>query len=140
MKEFLKKHKEALLYLFFGGATTAVNIIVYFVATSPLHISPLPANILAWLLSVIFAFVTNKYYVFESKSWKASIAAKEALLFFSSRIASLILDVALLEFLLWIGLNQSILGSEGLIAKIIVNIAVILANYILSKKIVFRKK
>lgn len=140
MKELLKKYKEAILYLVFGVATTAVNLGVYYVATAFLAIPESASNVIAWFGSVIFAFITNKLFVFESKSWAWKTALKETVSFFGSRILSLVIDVALFELLIRIGLNQTLFGSPGFLAKIIVNVVVIIVNYVLSKLIVFRKQ
>ena len=140
MNKFWKKHKEAILYILFGGATTAINIFVYFVATAWFSLPTTGSNIIAWILSVIFAFITNKLFVFESKSWAPRIAIKESVAFFVSRLLSGVLDVGLFELLLLLGLNHAFFGSEGFVAKILVNIVVIAVNYILSKLIIFRKQ
>ena len=140
MKELWHKYKEAILYLFFGVATTAVNLAVYYAATVFFSVPESISNVTAWFASVIFAFVTNKLFVFESKSWAPAVAAKEALSFFGSRILSLVIDVALFELLIRVGLNQTLFGSPGFLAKIIVNVVVIIVNYVLSKLIVFREK
>ena len=140
MKERLKQHRETILYLFFGALTTAVSMGLYYVSETVLDLTPTVSNLISWIGSVIFAFVTNKIFVFESKSWKPKVALKEGGTFFASRILSGILEILLFEGLIRIGLNQTVLGSEGLIAKGIVTVVVIIINYILSKLIVFRKK
>lgn len=139
MKNLWNKYKELILYIFFGGATTAVNLIIYFVATSLLSLNPTGSNVAAWIGSVIFAFVTNKLFVFESKSWAPRATLREGGTFLASRLLSGILDVGLFELLMWLGLNGEFFGSEGFVAKILVNVVVIIVNYVLSKLIVFRK-
>lgn len=140
MKNLWKKHKEIILYILFGGATTAVNIVIYFVATAWIGLSPSVGNVIAWFGSVVFAFITNKLFVFESKSMDTKTLMKEGASFFASRLVSGVLDVGLFELLMWAGLNGTWFGSEGFLAKILVNIVVIIVNYILSKLFVFRKK
>lgn len=68
MKAIIMKYKEIIMYLIFGVLTTAVNIGVYFISAELLHINYLISNGLAWFLSVLFAYLTNRKYVFESKS------------------------------------------------------------------------
>ena len=68
MKELLMKYKEIIMYLVFGVLTTVVNIVVYFLSAELLHINYLISNALAWFLSVLFAYITNRKYVFESSS------------------------------------------------------------------------
>ena len=68
MKDLFLKYKEVIMYLVFGVLTTVVNIVVYYVVADCLKINYLIANIAAWFLSVLFAYVTNRKYVFESKS------------------------------------------------------------------------
>ena len=70
MKELLMKYKEIIMYLVFGVFTTVVNIVVYFLSAELLHINYLISNALAWFLSVLFAYITNRKYVFESNSSK----------------------------------------------------------------------
>ena len=88
MKELLKKHRETILYLFFGALTTAVSMGLYYVSETVLDLTPTVSNLISWIGSVIFAFVTNKIFVFESKSWKPKVALKEGGTFFASRILS----------------------------------------------------
>lgn len=139
MKDFLKKNHEIITYLFYGVGTTVANLIIYAVAVS-LGMGITVSNAIAWFGAVVFAFVTNKLFVFESKSWAWRTTLSEAGKFLGARIFSGILEITLPTVLFWIGLNQSLFGVEGLVAKIIVSIFIIILNYILSKIIVFRKK
>ena len=118
------------MYLIFGILTTVVNIVVYCTASSILDNNYLISNATAWVLSVWFAYVTNKLYVFESSS-KEFI--KEIVAFFSSRLATGILDM----FLMW--LFVTVASLNDVVVKIFVNILVIIMNYIFSKLFVFRK-
>ena len=63
-----KKYKEIILYLFFGGATTIVNIVCYFLLYDVFSVSNVISTIISQIVAIIFAFVTNKLYVFESKT------------------------------------------------------------------------
>ena len=127
------KYKEVILYLFFGGCSTLVNIVTYGIGTRVLEWDVVSANILAWVCSVIFAYLTNKFFVFESKTNDLNTLFKEILSFFSARIVTLLLDVALMKFGIYFGIND-------LIMKVIANIFVIIANYIFSKLFIFKKE
>lgn len=124
----MKLEKELILYVIFGILTTLVNIIVYFVFTR-LGINYLISNILAWFLSVLFAYVTNRRWVFESKS---SDILKECGLFFSGRIFSGVVDTGLMYLFI------DILSIGDVISKIVIQVIVVILNYIISKWIVFK--
>ena len=140
MKDRIRKHKEIILYLFFGVTTTAVNWAVYALMTAALHADMTLANAVAWVAAVVYAFITNKLFVFESKSLKPKVLLSEGVKFFSARIASGIVEILLPTLMVAVGLNGTLLGLEGGIAKAVVSIVVIVMNYILSKWLVFRKK
>lgn len=131
MKELYLKYKEVIMYLIFGVLTTVVNIVVYFVMadTSMMHIHYMISNVTAWFLSVLFAYITNRKYVFESKSQNI---LKEIISFFGSRLATGAMDMVFM----WLFVEFNIL--PGFIAKVISNVFVIVANYILSKLVVFK--
>lgn len=126
--------KEQILYIVFGVLTTAINIIAFFVCSRIINLSLIPSNIIAWILSVLFAFVTNKIYVFNSKNCSFSIVLRELIDFIVARGATGILDLGLMY------LFVSIIGIEDMVSKIIINIIVIILNYILSKLYVFKHK
>ena len=129
MKELLLKYKEIIMYLIFGVLTTVVNIAVYYIMTNSLQIHYLISNIVAWFLSVLFAYVTNRKYVFESKSEQI---IKEMTSFFGARLATGAMDMVLM----WLFVGLHILPD--FVAKVITNVIVIVANYILSKLVVFK--
>lgn len=129
MKELLLKYKEIIMYLIFGVLTTVVNIAVYYIMANSLQIHYLFSNIVAWFLSVLFAYVTNRKYVFESKSEQI---IKEMTSFFGARLATGAMDMVLM----WLFVGLHILPD--FIAKVITNVIVIIANYILSKLVVFK--
>ena len=140
MKKLITKHKEILLYLFFGVTTTAVNWAVYALMTAALHADMTLANAVAWVAAVVYAFITNKLFVFESKSMEPKVLLSEGVKFFSARIASGIVEILLPTAMVAIGLSGTLFGLEGGIAKAVVSIVVIVMNYLLSKWLVFRKK
>ena len=94
----------------------------------------------AWLAAVIFAFVTNKLWVFESRDMSPGVVAGEAAKFFGSRIFTGIIETVCPSLLVMAGLDTSLFGAQGGVAKLTVSILIIILNYILSKLLVFRKK
>jgi len=129
-----RKYREVILYLFFGGCTTLINIVVYALLYRGLQMANVPSTILAWLVSVIFAFLTNRSFVFESKETELRGRLRELLSFFGCRILTGILDVLIMA------LAVDMMGWNGLIWKIISNVIVIVLNYIASKFFIFRKQ
>ncbi len=141
IQELFIKYKEIIMYLIFGVGTTAVNWIIYTViVVSGREVNLTVANIIAWVGAVAFAYITNKLWVFESKSWNPKIVWKELGMFLSARIFSGIFEIGLFPVLVWMGMNQSIFGVEGMLAKIVIGVLVIVLNYIFSKLLIFRKK
>lgn len=138
MKEFYQKHKQVILYFTYGVFTSLVNVVLYAVLVPILGITA--SNAVAWFGAVVFAFVTNKLFVFDSKKWRTKETLKEAGTFLGARIFSGVLEIILPTVLFYIGLDYDLFGIEGFFAKIIVSIIVIILNYVLSKKIVFRKR
>lgn len=139
MKKYIKKsieqyqnHKQIILYLFFGICTTAINTVCYGVLYELLHVDNIPSTILAWLAAVVFAFITNKVYVFESKRTTASERLREFVSFFGCRIMTGMLDVVIMvvavDYMKW----------NSLIWKLISNIIVTIINYVASKFLVFK--
>lgn len=127
------KYKEILWYLFFGLLTTLVNIFGFYLFDK-MNFGVYIANLLAWVLSVLFAFITNKIFVFESKSLKKKVFFKEMMLFFFFRIVSLGIDM------LGMYICFDIFEIGKMMSKVIVNVIVIVTNYIFSKLFVFRNK
>lgn len=134
MKKLIESYKTIILYLFFGGITTLINIVVYMVCYDIFDISNVISNILAWILSVLFAFVSNKFWVFESKSKNRLRVQKEFLKFVGGRIGTGLLDLLIMYICV------DVLYGPAFIIKIISNIVVIILNYILSKMLVFKEK
>lgn len=126
----MKLDKELFLYVVFGTLTFFVNIITYFFFESFLGINYLISNVLAWFLSVLFAYITNRIWVFESKS---PDILKEMSLFFGGRIFSGAVDTALMYLFI------DVLTIGNTISKIVVQVIVVILNYIFSKLIVFKE-
>ena len=134
--DLVKKYDEIIRYLIIGVLTTVVSLITYYVCTftflNPEKALQLQiANIISWIISVAFAYVTNRKFVFKSKSKKIK---KEAVTFVSSRILTLLLDMAVMFIFV------SVLHLNDKIFKIVSQVLVIVGNYILSKLFVFKKE
>ena len=133
LKELYTKYKEIINYLIFGVLTTLVNIVVYAILAKVLKINYMVSNITAIGTSILFAYITNKLYVFESKNNNIKDILKEIVSFFACRGVTALMDMGLMF------LTVSIMHLNDMLMKIIVNIIVILLNYIFSKLIVFKK-
>lgn len=128
---FYKKHKEVLLYLLFGGLTTVVSI-ASFALFLWLGINELIANVLSWILAVLFAYVTNRTWVFADKAHTRAGILREIASFFGGRIVTLLIEESILAvFITWLGL-------PAMWVKVAAQVVVILLNYVISKFFVFR--
>ena len=134
MRVLLQKYRGLILYGVFGALATAINIVAYALCYRVLRLPNVPSNVLAWALAVLFAFVTNKLYVFESKSLERGTVLRELLSFVGARLATGLLDLAVM----FVGVD--VLHGPDLVFKVASNIVVIILNYVFSKLIVFRKK
>ncbi len=134
IKELIKKYKKIILYLVFGGFTTLVNIVSYYILAHILNCSVMFSTIISWILAVFFAYLTNRKMVFDSKASTKKDVLKEVISFFSCRIITGIID--------WVGMYVLVekLHLNDMIIKIVLNIIVIILNYIFSKLIVFKDK
>ena len=126
---FYERHREGLLYLFFGALTTAVSWGSFYLFYYPLSLGELTANALSWVAAVIFAFFTNRIFVFEANGKPI----KEAFAFFASRLTTLLLEEG------WIFLFVTLLTFEAMWVKILGNVLILILNYVFSKWIVFKK-
>ena len=130
----VRKQRTVIAYLFFGVLTTAINIVSYGTACNVLGISNVISTCLAWVLSVLFAYVTNKIWVFDSKTIQLSVILPELASFFGARAFTGLLDLAIM----YIGVD--VLRENNMLIKVGSNVIVVILNYILSKMVVFRKK
>lgn len=121
--------KEMIAYLIFGVLTTVVNIVVYILFERYFGVNYVISNIIAWFLSVLFAYVTNRIWVFESKNENI---IKEVVLFFGGRLFSGVVDTALMVLFI------EVLLLGDFISKIIVQVIVVILNYVISKLVVFK--
>ena len=132
MLGLLQKYNDLISYVFFGVLTTLVNIVVYYILFSVLAVGNVPSTVVAWIVAVVFAFITNKIWVFESKSWKKEYVLLEASKFFSCRIGTGLFELFFMYFFVDVFLYN------GLIMKILVNVIVVVSNYIFSKLFIFK--
>ena len=132
-----KKHREAVDYIICGGFTTLITWASYALFVF-LGIDLNISNIASWICGVLFAFIVNKWIVFRSKSTELLTIGKELTGFFGARIFTGIVAFILFPILLSIGLNQSILGTEGMLAKIVVSVLEIALNWVFSKYMIFK--
>lgn len=128
------KYRNIISYLFFGGLTTLVNFLVYFPCYNWLNVSAAVSNIAAWVVAVVFAYLTNKPFVFQSNDWSRETVIPEFLKFVGCRIGSGILETAVI----WIAVD--LMQWNGNLIKLIVSVLVVVLNYIGSKFLVFNKQ
>lgn len=125
----MRLEKEFVLYIVFGVLTTLVNLVTYLIFAKFLGIHYIISNIGAWFFSVLFAYITNRRWVFESKS---SNILKECSLFYGGRIFTGVLDTGLMYLFI------DILSIGDFISKVVIQVIVIILNYVFSKWIVFK--
>lgn len=133
IKELLKKYRSELVYLVFGVLTTLVNYLVYIPCLHYLKSASI-SNTIAWVFAVIFAYLTNKPFVFESHDWSLKVVAPEFVKFIGTRVASWLVETGILF------LTVDTLHWNGLIWKLVTSVLVVILNYVGSKLLVFRKK
>lgn len=133
MKKLLQKYADVLSYLFFGALTTVVSLSIYWACGHLLHWSAAASNVLSWIGAVAFAFLTNKPFVFKSHDWSWKVTWPELTKFLGCRIGSGVLETVVIfvtvDLLLW----------NDMVMKIIMQVTVVILNYIGSKLLVFRK-
>lgn len=132
--ELYHKYRGIILYIFFGGITTVINLVVYNFMYYYMECSNLFSTIIAWVLAVLTAFFTNKQLVFGSTSWKGEVLWKEGVKFFECRIGTGILEI------IFMYITVDIIGLSGFVMKLIANVVVIILNYIASKVIIFKNR
>lgn len=132
--EMIKKYREIILYIVFGGLTTIVSIGSFAWCEMALGMDPLIANVVSWVLAVTFAYITNKIWVFQAKTKDMKDAFMQMMGFYGGRLLTLGIE----ELILLIFING--LGFPGILVKIAAQVIVLIANYIISKCFIFRKK
>ncbi len=134
LMEMYRRYKELILYVFFGALCTVVSIGSFAWCDVIMHMDPLIANIISWILAVTFAYVTNSLWVFEAKPRGIKEMFRQATAFYGGRVLTLAME----ELILLIFING--LGLPSVAVKVAAQVAVLIANYIISKCIVFREK
>ena len=133
MKKLIEKYRDIISYLFFGVLTTAVNYVVYLPCFNLLGLGAAVSNVIAWAVSVAFAYLTNKPFVFKSHDWSAKVVLPELAKFVACRLGSGALETGMLLVCVdW-------LGWDGNVMKLITSVLVVILNYVGSKLLVFKK-
>ena len=133
-------NKETISYIFFGVLTTLVNLISYYVSLQSFlkftseGIATNVSLCIAWVLAVLFAFITNKLFVFNSKNMSAKTIIKEGATFFGGRLLSYVFELA------WVNITVFIFHMPQMISKVLGQIIIVIINYFVSKIWVFKKK
>lgn len=134
LKPLYERQKGIILYIFFGGLTTVVSFVVFWFFVHIIPFDPLVANTISWVISVAFAFFTNRVWVFNSPTHSARAFFKQLFMFYVGRLFSFAVE----QLMIFVFINK--LGFNDLIIKLIATIIVLILNYIISKVIVFRTK
>lgn len=130
---FYRKWKDQLLYLFFGALTTIVNLVVFYLLTeNPWKINVTVGNVISIIVAILFAYVTNKIWVFNSKTNGAKELFAEFARFVGGRMSTMIIEVG------GVFLIFNVMGQPKMVAKLITQVIVIIGNYFISKFLVFR--
>ena len=135
IKGLYLEYKEIINYLIFGGLSTVVNFASYFIAARLLKIDEVASSAISWFCAVLFAYITNRLFVFDNKSNTKKGILKEIISFFAFRVLSGILcDVGTFALMV------KVFNINDIISKIVTQIMVIIVNYIFSKFIIFKKQ
>lgn len=134
IRNLICKYWDILSYLFFGVLTTVVNYLVYLPCYNLLHFSASVSNVIAWVVAVAFAYLTNKPFVFKSHDWSWKTVAPELAKFVGCRIGSGFVETAIIFTMV------DLLHFNGNVWKLITSVLVVILNYVGSKLLVFRKK
>lgn len=130
MKELWTKYREIITYLIFGVLTTIVSIASYYVSAKLFYIDWQISNVISFVCAVLFAYITNKLFVFQSKG----NVLKEFISFIGMRLVSFGIDMALMYIFV------DLVLMDDMIAKIIVQVIVVVSNYLFSKLFIFKKE
>ena len=133
MKDLYEKYKDVIPYLFFGVCTTLVNVIAYWLCAHPLNLGTMRSTIIAWILAVLFAYITNRKWVFHSEAHSSKEIIKEMISFFGCRLATGVVDWGCMYFFV------EVLHWNDLIVKLAANLLMIVLNYVASKLVIFKK-
>lgn len=132
--KMIKEYRSFIIYGIFGVFTTVVNIVTYNLCYNKIGLSNTLSNVAAWILAVTFAYLTNKVWVFNSKSWAWPVLKREIPAFVSCRVATGVMDIIIMYICV------DIMNWHAMLMKILSNILVIILNYVFSKLVIFKKK
>lgn len=132
MKQLIEKYKDVIPYAVFGVLTTLVNIGSYWIMAHPMKMPVMVSTVIAWILSVLFAYLTNRKWVFHSEASSSKEIIHEIAMFFSARLATGVID--------WGGMFVfvDLLKLNDVVIKTLANVVVIILNYVASKFLIFR--
>ncbi len=133
MQKTYQKYRDVILYVFFGGCTTVINLLTYYASTRYLGLGTIASTVLAWWVAVVFAYLTNRKLVFHSSNKAPGAILLEFLFFILCRLLTGLLDVAVMYFFV------DRLGWPDLVMKPLSNLIVILTNYIASRWLIFKR-
>ena len=134
LTDLCRKNKEVLLYLVFGVLTTVVSMIVFWLFAQKAGLPVLAANVVSWVAAVTFAFFTNRKWVFNGETSSSSETIKQAVKFYSGRLATLAEE----ELILWLFID--VLSLPMMPVKLAAQFVVVASNYVISKLFVFKKQ
>ncbi len=134
VKKLMKKYWDTIPYLFFGVCTTVSNVAAYWICAHALGLKTMVSTVIAWIIAVMFAYVTNRKWVFHSEAHEITAICKEMASFFGCRFATGVIDWLCMFFFV------EVLNFNDVITKFTANCLVIVLNYIASKFIIFRRK
>ncbi len=133
-RELYTKYRRMIAYLFFGACAMVVNMVCYWAAYELAGLGNTASTIIAWLAAVIFAFVTNKLLVFQSRRDSLSGGLHELVSFFACRVVTGVLDVAIM----YVAVDR--LGLNALLWKLVSNVVVTVLNYAASRFFIFKPR
>jgi len=138
LKKLYEQYREIVDYLFWGGVAFVLSMVLYWIFTSPMGWNEVLGNTVDWVICVLFTYVTNRVFVFKSKTTGIKGIGKEFVQFVLARLFTLILE----DIVIFVGCNLMgyDTGLASMVVKFIGQAVVIITNYILSKLIIFRKK
>ena len=134
IKALCIRYREVLLYLIFGGLTTVVSLVSFWICVYPLKINVLIANVISWICAVTFAYFTNARWVFDAQPRSRGEAFRQFVSFYAGRLATLGVEEAILFVFV------TLLHGNEMLVKLIAQVVVVVLNYVISKWFVFRKK
>lgn len=129
-----QEYKNLIPYAFFGVLTTVVNMIVFWVMAHPLGVSVMASTVVAWIVAILFAYITNRKWVFRSEAHTQKEVVKEITSFFTCRLTTGVIDWMCMFIFV------DLLRFNDVVIKFIANLIVIILNYVASKLIIFRHK